>query len=75
MKVKYTGSNPIRLGDRAISAGEELDLPEGTAESLCNTPDWEKCSDAPKKTAKKVAKKVSKKATDAEQEQPHESES
>ena len=49
MKVKYTGNNPIRYGDRAISAGQELDLPEGTAESLCNTPDWEKCSDEPKK--------------------------
>lgn len=58
MKIRYIGDSSGRLGDQPLTSGDVLDLPEGVAQDLLGTSDFEIAETKVPKKKPKVSKKA-----------------
>ena len=58
MRIKYIGDPSGRYGDQPLTSGDVLDLPDGVAQDLLSTSDFEKAETKPQKKKTKASKKA-----------------
>jgi len=58
MKIRYIGEPSGRFNDQPLTSGDVLDLPDGVAQDLLGTSDFEKVETKQPKKKSKVSKKA-----------------
>tara|TARA_Y100000593_G_C4197554_1_gene280112 strand:+ start:416 stop:628 length:213 start_codon:yes stop_codon:yes gene_type:complete len=58
MKIRYIGEPGGRFNDQPLTSGDVLDLPDGVAQDLLGTSDFEKVETKQPKKKSKVSKKA-----------------
>ena len=53
MKIKYTGVPSFRIGAKLIKTGDEVEVDEITAATLCESSSWEAATKKKSQKAKK----------------------